>query len=386
MKAITVTNKQIAYAMGVGLALFPIHNFNQPGMTWTPVGWRVVVFIPQLGAAIVICCIALVLNSNIGAIRKNIGSKHIWIPMLVIAGSMLGQLIMNPEMKTLATALFGLCLVGVYLTSRILGKEITYAFIPFIIVQSISCMVQGVMRPGVMTSGIVSSYGNHCIATGYMVFAVVMLSGWKYQWLLAILAVVGLFFTGSPEAIFVLGVLSIVLLVRKDYSRLTLIAAGIVVSLAIAWIATGNAESLYGYAFKRMGTAKMAVATQSEEVFNASVTNRWIVIKQAMSEIRPLGYGLSITEFNFWTVHNLPLIIVQQLGIAAAVAWTWVTVYCLKTTTWKFAWIAVIALCVFDHYVWTQMAFWWWVLVGVSTTIPIRDYVFRKELAYEYSS
>ena len=67
------------------------------------------------------------------------------------------------------------------------------------------------------------------------------------------------------------------------------------------------------------------------------------------------------------------------IGIAGALAWLWVTLFCLIKTKWKYAWSGVIILSVFDHFIWTQVAPWWWVLVGVSSVSAIKsDLIFRR--------
>jgi len=43
-----------------------------------------------------------------------------------------------------------------------------------------------------------------------------------------------------------------------------------------------------------------------------------------------------------------------------------VTIWCLRRTRWKYAWVSVVALSVFDHYIWDQLAPAFWLLVGAS--------------------
>jgi hypothetical protein len=38
----------------------------------------------------------------------------------------------------------------------------------------------------------------------------------------------------------------------------------------------------------------------------------------------------------------------------------------------KYAWIALLSLCVFDHYIWTQAGIWFYLLIGVSTSSDIK--------------
>jgi hypothetical protein len=102
------------------------------------------------------------------------------------------------------------------------------------------------------------------------------------------------------------------------------------------------------------------------------IVDRWRVIREAMSDIKPLGEGLELTHYTRTTAHHVPLILVQQLGwpgIAAALCWLWVSLYCLVKTRlryMKYVWLAILALSVWDHSVWTQFAPLWWAVVGVS--------------------
>ncbi len=104
----------------------------------------------------------------------------------------------------------------------------------------------------------------------------------------------------------------------------------------------------------------------------STVEYRLAVIKRAMTNIKPFGDGYSVTIFNRTTVHNVPLIIVQQLGypgVAAGIAWVLVAITGLwKAKRWRMLWVAVLAMSVFDHFVWAQFAPWWWLMAGVSLT------------------
>ena len=64
-------------------------------------------------------------------------------------------------------------------------------------------------------------------------------------------------------------------------------------------------------------------------------------------------------------------------GILAAIAWLWVSVWCLVKTRWKYAWLAILSLSVFDHFIWTQLAPVWWMVVGASTASSEPDLIFR---------
>ena len=98
-----------------------------------------------------------------------------------------------------------------------------------------------------------------------------------------------------------------------------------------------------------------------------------------MQPLRMFGNGYVITEFYATIPHNIMLIIVEQVGFLAAGAWLVVTFYLLLKTKWKYAWIMFIALGVWDHFIWTQAAPWFWVLCGVTSLNDIKsDRIFKR--------
>ena len=154
--------------------------------------------------------------------------------------------------------------------------------------------------------------------------------------------------TGSPEGLFALGVLGIVTLARRDWGRRLVIVLIPVVIIVVIGLASGYGQQLYGYAGKvALGeTASPYGDTHGDEgaPINA-IQYRLQVIGDAMSDIKPLGEGYNLTDFSRSpNVHNVPLVIVQQLGypgILAGLAWLWVSIWCLVKTRWKYVWVLI---------------------------------------------
>lgn len=379
----------MAYLIGVGLALFPINNLYQPGIERVDGQIHASFFLPVFGLMLVIVAVSQVIK-----LPLDMGKKQVYIPLLVIVASMVGQLIINTARSNVAVALLGVSFFFVYIAGRTLKLDIIKSLLPFIVIGAISVIVYGLRYPGVRTAGWISSSnqngGNYDIATGYLVFGMALITGLrhKYTWAIFALVTIALCFTGADEALVVMFVIGIVMLVRKDYNKKVLIVSGIALLIGLSGM-----YLLGGGAFK--GTISKIVYlfhADSELVIQGQVSrydgfidyvvnNRIDVIIQAMKDIKPLGHGFELTKFTYWTVHNVPLIIVDQIGILAAIAWTWVVVYCLKNTGWKYAWIAIIVLSSYDHYVWDQLSLWWWILVGISTSVPINDLIFKKKCA-----
>lgn len=249
----------------------------------------------------------------------------------------------------------GLALFALYLTGMALGKDI---FLPLAIGTVLACsgiIAHAICYPGELTGGFVFEK-NYDIATGYILMGTALCTRRYRRWLIG-LSLIALFLSGSPEAVFAIGVVAVVMLIRRDFTWRYFYPVAIPCTLAIVWFGLGYGTDLYRFTGNILSGQADALSVRFE------------VIREAMSNIRPLGEGFNLTAFTKATVHNVPLIIVQQLGwagILAGMAWLWVSIYSLVRMPRKYTWVLILALSVFDHYIWTQLAPLWWVIVGVS--------------------
>lgn len=355
----------MVWALGIGLALYGIHWREQPLLDYG-------VFLPQIG--IVIIVLTLVDYYLKQKHFPDLGPKIVWIPMLVIVASMWLRLIFDFSMQTVAGGLYGFVLFFLYVASRTLGKRIFLAFIPFVVVVAISAIINGVMNPGQITGGIIT---NYCASAGFMVFGTIV-NNFKWQWVLGTVALIGLLFVGALEGAFAVAVLGIAILWRRDWSKKLLLPIIVVLVPIVVLLVMGYLVPLYTNNPNLEALSK--ALTTGEVDLNAITSSRWEVNMRAMSDIQILGHGYKPGLAESYTVHNVPLIIVDQLGPLAGLAWLVVSVWCLIKTKWKYAWIAVLALGFWDHYVWTQFAPYWWCVVGVSTTSAITsDKIFKTK-------
>lgn len=384
-------NKIWAWIIGFGLVLFAVHNPNQPLLYYA--------FLPIVGLVFSFIAIIIVLMDNVK--NLDLGSRWLYVPLLVIVASMSISGFVNGETigDKFAPFVFGIYLFGVYLVARILKEDMFTPFAWAMVVGAISCLVYGVLIPGIKTGGWISPT-NYDMATGFLVFGAVV-GVWKHRWWLSGIALIGLFCTGAPEAVFVCFVLAVMILVRRDWGKRLLLPAGCLILVMGIWVGMDWGQRLYSYTLATADVGKiwteqaeaMAEAggniewdgetnpTYSPYAGGSPVIGRWIVIKAAMSNIKPFGYGYTVTEFTNLTVHNVPLVVVDQVGITAGIAWLFVTIFCFVKTRWKYAWMAVMALCVFDHFMWTQVAPWWWALAGVSTaSVAKSDLVYKGDI------
>jgi len=312
------------------------------------------------------------------------GDRKVLISLLVIVGAMGISGVVNGESwsSKISPFLMGLSLFTLYLAARKLGITIFRVFIPFVIASTIIVVICGLINLGVSTGGLIT---NYCAAAGFLIFGSILNQG-NWQWMLIALILVGLFFIGALEAVFIVAVLGIVIILRRDVNRRFILVAGSIASLIVLWIILGYATPLYegNHNIDLLFRILRGDAELSSLTMTFLTSGRWAIIVRSLQDFSFIGHGYSVgIEISdiigeSGTVHNLPLIILHQIGPMAAVAWTFVTAYCLLKTKFKYAWIAVMAMCVFDHYIWTQFAPYWWVLAGVSLASESKtDLIFR---------
>lgn len=368
-------NRKWAIIIGVGLALFPIHNLWLTEIT--SIDGQATLFLPAIGAVIWIMGVLLFIRNN----WRNLdwGDKKILIPLLVIVASMgLSGFINGESLGDKVSPLFmGMALFSAYVVSRSLGKDIFLMLIPFVVLGAVIAVVIGILNPGVPSGGLIT---NYCASAGFLIFGAIVNQG-KWQWVLIAVALIGVFFIGALEAVFILGIIGITVLIRWDYNKYLLIPFGILVIIATIWLVSGKLIPLYEgnnnlVALFELVTGKAPI---NMNTMNVITSQRWEVYAEAISRFSFVGYGYSFDLSLGRNIHNVPLNIMNQVGVLAAVAWLGLTVYCAIKTKWHYAWVAILAMSVWDHYLWTQFGALWWVLIGVSTSSTIKsDLIFRR--------
>lgn len=393
LKGIKIPDKLLAYMLGVGLILFVVHNPDQPFIDQ--------IALPNIGLLLIFLPLMLALPN---VTRADLGPKAVYIPLLVIVASIIASVALNGG--ELSLALFGVALFGIYLFARMYGQAIFKPMAWAIVIGTIGLVVTQMVQPGFKTGGWISP-SNYDMATGLLFFAAVV-SVWKYQWVLTAIAVVGLFLTGADEAVFVLAAFVIFVLARRDWSKKLLLPVGVLAVMVLIYMPLGITEKLYSPTITKLQLAAyavtmldgepetMTIVTESnpsgipgkeiivetreftkEEVLNEATGKRFSEYWR-LSPIKPFGYGYNVNDFYYGIPHNLPLIIIEQIGIVGALAWVWLVGYGLFKTKWKYAWFGLVALSVFDHFIWTQAAVWMPALLGVSTASNIKGDLIYK--------
>jgi hypothetical protein len=274
---------------------------------------------------------------------------------------------------------------ALYLISRVLGNKIIVAFLPATIIESLSIIYEG------FTSNLGHSQGgwfadtNYSLATLFVLIGFLIYQG-KYKWQLGTLTLIALFFTGNTAVIFLITVYIISLIIKHDWNwKKIAMTTCLLISIISFYTIFGYTQQLWNRTY--ITITHLSPSPDNIHVIlptgKESDNPLWLrvdVIGRAMQDIQPLGHGIQITSNNQSTIHNVPLIIIDQIGIIGALAWCIATVYLLTHSKQKYLWIMFIALGIFDHETWDNAAPYWWVLAGTSMVTNIKnDYIFKEK-------
>jgi len=362
----------LAIILGIGLLCFPINLIIQPSNILT-----------VLGLIFIIAAIVFTLIRN-GFKKEYLGSKWVWVSMLVIIASTILQLIIDASLINAGNVLMVFVLFGVYYTARIQGSAILKPYPIATLIISLSIIIYGLfITRGSDTGGLISSY---CAATGYIILGF-MLCPQKWQKILLPIVGLALLLTGAAEAIFAVCMLGIIVLIRRDFSKYFWIVLTILLIIGGIWFGLGYGQELYNQASGNITAIFDIISGNTDKyggldnALNIATTSRWEILKNGFADFSPFGNGLNLFSFDNTTIHNVPLIIVDQLGIAAGLAWLVIVFYCLIKTKYKYIWATILILSVFDHFIWTQFSPYFWVLAGITISVEIKnDYIFRREI------
>ncbi len=391
-------NRRWAVLVGLGIALAPIHNRWLTELV-TENG-EVGFFIPAFGTAIwLMGSLVFVVWNWERILEVGLGDKRVWIPLLLIVGAIgLSGAMAGTLTDKVAPVLMGVSLFSLYIVARVLGKGM---FLPLAIgagLASLGVIVSSILDPGMLTGGLLFGW-NYDIVVGFVLLGATLFTA-RWRLPLISLSLVAMFLSGSPEAVFSVMVVGVLVISRRDWSKRLLLVLTPVALVAVIWFGLGYGQHLYSYTIDVIkNKPSIPPTTGNREAIpeegilitpspylpeRGAIEQRIYVIGMVMADLKPLGEGYNLTGFGkVKNVHNVPLVIVQQLGysgILAGVAWLWVSIWCLVKTRWKYAWVLVLSLSVFDHYIWTQLAPIWWAVIGVSTTsLAESDLIFKGD-------
>ncbi|MFC1924401.1 hypothetical protein ACFLXA_03430 [Chloroflexota bacterium] len=314
------------------------------------------------GVALVISISLIMLLFAIRNKSINIGKKEVWIPLLVIVASIL----IAPGQTD--SKIFGVFIIPIYLAGIHLGDR---AFKPMAIltcVGAVSVIVFGFTSDWERLGGIYNSHavsGARNIATGMIVMGIVV----SPQWWVTCIGTAGLAATGAEEALFVGGCLILLGLITRNWRRVLPVILIICLGLAIV-TPLGITAKIYSKADMRIDAAiDIVTGDISEENLNIATHDRYgtIVKTFRMYGFRFFGTGYNPYNVSYYSLHNVPLRVLFEIGFLAAIAWLWLLGYKILKLKGplRTVWIAVGLMSIFDHFMWTSLGIWFWYLLGV---------------------
>lgn len=368
---------RISILLAVGLLLFICHYQNQPFVQYIPLF--------QIGVVILWFTVGFLILNRWNQVKEiGFGPKSVWIPLAVIAGSASLRLLIQQDTATIAGALFMASMFGLYLVCRQYGDKTLRLFLPVTIIGAVSIIVQAIILRHGENSGL---FNNYATAAQFLVFGW-LVSPRKCQWWLSAIVLAGLFFSGAEEAILYVAVIGLVILIRRDWSRRILLPVGVLVLLLLFCTPIGMTQILWGRGFRMVNEVYAATTDSSltslekDAMLNEATNNRWLHGWRIQRAIQPLGYGLELTYHSELTSHNIVLLVTDQLGPVAAVAWLAMIVAGIKKTKWKYGFLALLLFGVFQPFVWTEMAPYMWAMAGTATASKVgTSYIFRRDYA-----
>lgn len=267
---------------------------------------------------------------------------------------------------------------------RIIG--ITPAIIT--VVAAISVIPSRISHPTIPVGGMFGV--NYNVLSGVILLGLALYEG-PYRWILIALGFASLIVAAAPEGIFVMAVVGLVAMLRRDWGRdvrriasITFVAAVIIFMLF---------SSAYGFTVYS-ATSNPSILRWDTKINTPRIESplqaRWNVIKRELRDIKTLGYGYSPFVQKYVAdgeehilIHNVPLVMVQQMGypgIVVAILWLGLSIYAMLYSKRYYAWTTMFALGVFDNYTWVFLGFYWWMLLGVSLGKPLQSDMLTERL------
>jgi len=363
-------SNRVSFLLMVSLVLFICH-YQVSALKYVPLF--------QIGGFLLIFIIGHLILSHWQEFRRiGLGPAYIWIPLAVISGSAVARIFIQHDAQTLAGAIFMVSMFGLYVVSRKYGEKALSFFMPIVIIGVISIVIQFFVNGQPKNPGL---FSNYAVAAQFLVFGW-LVSPQKHQWWLSAVVIAGLLLSGAEEGLFYIAILGAVVLIRRDWGRRILLPVGVVALILISGLITGHVQDSRAVSMikdtYRAITDKTLTQEERDTLLNEATNGRWLHGWRLHRPIQPLGYGVTLTYHYENTPHNIVLLIIDQLGPAAMIAWFAAVIGGIRKTKWKYGLLSLILFGMFQPFVWTMMAPYMWAMVGSATMAKGTSYIFKE--------
>lgn len=347
----------LPYLLGAALAIMPVQR---------------VYFVAVSGLAVVLFVSTWITYTHIREIVR--------IPKILLTLTI--ALVLLAAIIPGATAYARMYILGmfcVFFASYILGPKVLISLGIGSIIGGMSVLVVSVLSDFERSGGIYHLV-NYNQATGAILLGTILWR-WKYQWLLIPVALVGALFTGADEAFVVVAVLGLLVLLRKDVSwRVIPSAAVVLIPLIVLLLPSNPIQRLWATipASLHVLQGRNTEVNSLPQIVRSDWNNRWNAIVDSLHDVRILGHGYQPDNVKWQSIHNVPVRVLHELGPLGLLIWLALMAYGLCKTSWKYAFIAITSMSLFDHFIWTQLTPYFFVLLGVCTWLPNKsDRIFK---------
>jgi hypothetical protein len=339
--------------IGLGAVLTTVH-FNAAGTTWA------------IGA---LFGLAFVLAGLMFAPKPNFKSFFtreklpVIVPIGIILTSAFLGIFVHGQTSTGSFYLAYLVLtVLVFLYGTIVSRWTLIWVVPVALLNTPAIVLGGILEPLIGGHGLTGNSGLAGTLCGLaLVVGFIFLKN-KLRWFLLI-PLLGVIFAGDHWTWIGLAVVAVVMLIKRELPiRWTLTVVGLVAVILVFGLRIGYTEPLYG-----LGENSNLV---DSKVIYSTLSYRLTVIDSALSNTSVLGHGVQLDTtdagLNRYSglVHNVPMMIWDDLGPLAALAWLFLMVRAIiKSEEYRYALIFVLVTSMFSYW------FWWPLGLGMFSML-----------------
>lgn len=362
---------------------FPTGGYNIPLMLGILLVTVHLDWISKWGFGTIVGWTLLTTGTLLTLLKRYKTVKLDWITLipllLIILSTLISVLLGKSSLLSLVLLVVSL---GLYFVGTLLGPKIFLFVIPLGLQISIASLIEGlryINSPDGIVAGGMGLTGNSGLAGTIIGFAALLLPG-NWLWL-AIPLEVGLFFAGDHWSIIALVIVGIIMLIKRDYYfkntkvLISLVLVGLVLTLGF-W-PSGTTQKIWGFTVSN----NQLIAEPGGSPVDLGLNDRVRIDLEVVKDVSIVGKGIQsdtptkfdgsvlITRYQ-GMVHNIPIMILDDLGPIAAVAWVFLVVLLiLKYPTTRYIWAFILVTSLFSYWWWIPTAIGSWFFTLVGTTV-----------------
>ncbi len=299
--------------------------------------------------------------------------RWIMIPWLVMLAFAIGHLVYGKALTDAMGLLLTLLMLGVYLLARTMPDELRKWFAIFAIVGSITLITDRLSSATTIDPGI---FGIFHIAA-FAILVGILLAPKELRLWTMLLGIPAIAISGSEEGLIAIVIIGVYFILTRRISKQVTVLIGLIILLLIPLLATGWLQSVY----PRLNTERFqpSLETLSNERWSSYTDlavrpSIWIPGAGWYWNTIGSAEAKDIDPSSLWkTVHNSPVRVASQFGIAAALSWLFIFLFAL----WKFKhnraiFLAILCFAMLDPFMVGAAIAWAWGLLGVCYAIDCK--------------